>query len=60
MFKSDGSVLVHHDADAKPLNWMGAAAMVETTNGAIIVRRRNGTRTAGKLVPTASFRDLTL
>jgi RecB family endonuclease NucS len=42
MFKSDGSVLIHDDAGAKPLNWMGAAAMVETTDGAIIVRRRNG------------------
>jgi RecB family endonuclease NucS len=43
MFKSDGSVLIHDDAGAKPLNWMGAGAMVETTDGAIIVRRRNGT-----------------
>jgi endonuclease len=42
MFKSDGSVLIHDDAGAKPLNWMGSAAMVETTDGAIIVRRRNG------------------
>jgi RecB family endonuclease NucS len=42
MFKSDGSVLIHDDGGAKPLNWMGAAAVVESTDGVIIVRRRNG------------------
>ena len=43
MFKSDGSLLIHDDAGAKPLNWMGTGAMIETTDGAIIVRRRSGT-----------------
>lgn len=42
VFKSDGSVLVHDDAGAKPLNWMSGPAIIETSKDLIVVRKRSG------------------
>src|SRR5919198_1489559 len=43
MFKADGSFLVHDDSGSyKPLNWMTPPTVVETEDGAIVVRKRAG------------------
>jgi endonuclease len=43
MFKADGSFLVHDDAGGfRPLNWMTPPAVIEETEGVIVVRKRAG------------------
>jgi RecB family endonuclease NucS len=43
MIKSDGSVLVHADSGGyKPLNWMTPPAVIEESDGLIVVRKRAG------------------
>jgi RecB family endonuclease NucS len=43
MLKDDGSVLVHADAGGyKPLNWMTAPTVVETSDNLVVVRKRAG------------------
>ena len=43
MIKADGSVLIHADSGGyKPLNWMSAPAVVEESDGRLIVRKLRG------------------